>query len=138
MKKQVKSIPSARNVYICGFIGAILIILAEILPWHSGYIGFELIWLQSFTYSFPLFGGIFVLVGAIIGLLAPKRQIAPVLFQFSGLSLVLLFLLDYLQINWEFLDNAQTGFYSLIVGIAIVFLEIIAALMVKLPPSSDN
>ncbi len=134
----MESIPSARNVYICGIIGASLIVIADILPWHSGYSGFDLIWLQSFTYWFPLFGGILVLVGAILGLLFPKRPIAPVLFQFSGLSLVMIFLLDYLQMNWEFLDNAQVGFYSLIIGVSIVFLEIIGALMVKIPAGSEN
>ncbi len=134
----MESIPSARNVYICGIIGAFLIIIAEILPWHSGYSGFDLIWLQSFTYWFPLFGGFIVLIGTILGLLRPKRQTGPVLFQFSGLSLVLIFLVDYLQNNWQFLSNVQAGFYSLIVGISIVFLEIIGALMVKSPAGSEK
>ncbi len=134
----MESIPSARNVDICGIVGAFSIIIAEILPWHSGYTGFDLIWLQSFTYWFPLFGGIFVLVGAILGLLMPKRQIAPVLFQFSGLSLVLIFLVDYLQMNWQFLSNVQAGLYSLIIGISIVFLEIIAGLIAKSSAGLEN
>ncbi len=114
------------------------IIAAEILPWHSGFTGFELIWLQSFTYWFPLFGGVFVLVGVLMGFLKPKRQITTVLFQFAGLSLVLIFLVDYLQNNWQFLSNAQAGFYCLIIGISIVFLEIIGALLVKQDSSPQN
>ncbi len=106
-------------------------IASDILPWHSGFSGFELGWLSGFEYWFPLFGGIVILVGTIIGYYMPKQQIPTVLTQFFGLSLVLIFLVDYLGNNWQFLSNAQAGFYSLVIGISIIFLDIISALLAK-------
>ncbi|OLS15039.1 MAG: hypothetical protein RBG13Loki_1357 [Promethearchaeota archaeon CR_4] len=70
-------------------------------------------------------------MGAIIGLLYPKRQSAAVLLQFFGLSLELVFLVDYIVGNLQFVYNVQTGFYCLLIGISIIFLNIIRALLAK-------
>jgi len=108
-----------------------LIIVADLLPWHSNHSGFDLGLLIGFIYWFPLIGGLIILVGVILGFVIPRQQIATVLLQFFGLSLELMFLVDYLGINLQFLNNVQAGFYSLIIGICVVFLDIIGTLLSK-------
>lgn len=124
-----------QKVYILGILGGTLLILSEIFPLHSEYSAFDLIWLQDIIYWFPLCGGILILGGALFGLIFIERQIPTVLLQFSGLTITLLFLIEYLHLNWKFLNNAQMGLYLLIIGISITFLEIIWALLVKVDSS---
>jgi hypothetical protein len=115
----------SEKVLLWGVLGSALIILSEFLDWSLGFSAYITAVYYDDSYFFPLIGGILALIGVMIGFFAPKKRIAGILIQFFGLSILLIFLFDYMANNWIFLPNAQLGVYLYVTGIFLTFIEVI-------------
>ncbi|HMF32392.1 MAG TPA: hypothetical protein VKK79_13305 [Candidatus Lokiarchaeia archaeon] len=84
--------------------------------------------LYDLSYLFPLLGGTVTLVGVLIEFFSPKNRTAGILIQFFGLSVVMIFLFEYLASSWMGLANAQLGLYLFLTGTFLAFIEVIWSL----------
>lgn len=124
------------NAYIIGFIGSIIIILSEFFSWFSNYNLLEIYIFtssvelaDSFLYLFPIMSGIICLIASSLVIYRVELKVKSVILYLVGLGFLVIFFIDYISQEFEFLLNAGLGFYLGVVGFLLVMINIINILL---------
>jgi hypothetical protein len=127
-----------KNIYfvlILGLSGPILLILSEFFTWFSDYNLIELYVLytdlqieSSFLYLFPLISGIICLIANVLVIYRWEFRIKSIILSFVGLGFQLLFFIDYISQEIEFINNAGIGLYLGVFGFLLIIINIINVL----------
>ncbi len=124
------------NTYIIGFIGSLIIILSEFFSWFSNYNLLEIYIFtssvelaDSFLYLFPIMSGIICLIASSLVIYKIELKVKSVIVSFVGLGFLVIFFVDYISQEFEFLLNAGIGFYLGVVGFLLVLINIINSLL---------
>ncbi|MFX1346049.1 MAG: hypothetical protein ACFFBC_02710 [Promethearchaeota archaeon] len=127
-----------KNIYfvlILGLSGPILLILSEFFNWLSDYNLIELYVLytdlqieNSFLYLFPLISGIICLIANLLVIFSLEFRIKSIILSFVGLGFQLLFFIDYISQEIEFIKNAGLGLYLGVFGFVLIIINIINVL----------
>ena len=131
-----------RNLFdfrLIGFIGSILLIISEFLPWFSNNFSLLEIYLlytfvkfeRAFLYLYPLVSGIICLIGSILILYKIEYKFNSVIISFIGLGFLTLFLFDVIPGELAYLSDVYIGFYVCITGFVLIILGIIMSLILK-------
>ncbi len=117
---------------LLGLIGPILLILSEFFPWFSSYNLVELFIIttfaeieNSFLFLFPLISGIVCLIANMLVLYNVEFRIKTVILSLVGLGFQLIFFIDYISHELEFLTNPGVGIYLGIFGFLLIIINII-------------
>ncbi|MFW9939767.1 MAG: hypothetical protein ACFFFT_01910 [Candidatus Thorarchaeota archaeon] len=127
-----------KNIYfvlILGLSGPILLILSEFFNWLSDYNLIELYVLytdlqieNSFLFLFPLISGIICLIANVLVIFSLEFRIKSIILSFVGLGFQLLFFIDYISQEIEFINNAGLGLYLGVFGFLLIIINIINVL----------
>ncbi|MFX1394700.1 MAG: hypothetical protein ACFFAH_14160 [Promethearchaeota archaeon] len=132
----MKQIKTSINNRLIGFVGSILLIISEFLPWFSGFSCFDIYILytfvaveESFLYLFPLISGIICLIGSILIIFDRLYKINSVLISLLGLGFLILFLFEIIPDELFYLPRVGIGFYFCIAGFLITMIGVIVILL---------
>jgi hypothetical protein len=124
------------NSMILGLIGSILLIISEFFSWFSDYNLIEIYIItatvelsDSFLFLFPLLSGIVCLIASFLVLYRIELNIKSVILSFVGLGFMLVFFIDYISQELEYISNSGIGFYLGITGFLLVLFNIINILI---------
>ncbi|MFX0082024.1 MAG: hypothetical protein ACFE94_09750 [Candidatus Hodarchaeota archaeon] len=122
-------------VLLLGLSGPILLILSEFFSWFSDYNLIELYALytdlqieNSFLYLFPLISGIVCLIANVLFIYKVEFRIKSIILSFVGLGFQLLFFIDHISQEIEFISNAGLGLYLGVFGFLLIIINIINVL----------
>jgi len=122
-------------VLILGLSGPILLILSEFFSWFSDYNLIELYVLytdlqieNSFLFLFPLISGIVCLIANVLVIYKVEFRIKSIILSFVGLGFQLLFFIDHISQEIEFISDAGFGFYLGIFGFLLIIINVINVL----------
>ena len=120
------------NFQLLGLIGPILLILSEFFSWFSDYNLFELYLIfttteleNSFLFLFPLISGIICLLAVIIVIYKDEFRVRSAILSFVGLGFQLIFFIDYISQEIEFVYNAGIGLYLGAFGFLLIIVNVI-------------
>ena len=120
------------SLLLLGLIGPILLIISEFFPWFSGYNLIELFIIttlveieNSFLFLFPLISGIVCLIANMLVIFNVEYRIKTVILSLVGLGFQLIFFIDYIIQELEFLSNAGIGVYLGSFGFFLIIINII-------------
>jgi hypothetical protein len=120
------------SLLLLGLIGPILLIISEFFPWFSGYNLIELFILttlveleNSFLFLFPLISGLVCLIANMLVLINMEYRIKTVILSLVGLGFQLIFFIDYIIQELEFLSNAGVGVYLGSFGFFLIIINIV-------------
>ena len=123
------------SLLLLGLIGPILLIISEFFPWFSGYNLIELFILttlveleNSFLFLFPLISGLVCLIANMLVLINMEYRIKTVILSLVGLGFQLIFFIDYIIQELEFLSNAGVGVYLGSFGFFLIIINIVIIL----------
>ena len=126
------------DIKALGFIGSILIIISEFLPWFSNhnlleiYIFTTIVELErSFLYLYPLISGIICLISSLLIMYDDEYRINSVIVSFIGLGFLTLFIFEILPEEGPYLMSIGIGLYFCVVGFIIIIIDIILILLSK-------
>lgn len=123
---------------LLGLIGSILLIISQFLSWFSGlslleiYIfttGVELG--NSFLYLFPLVSGSICLIGTMLIYIKIEYRINSIIINFVGFAFFLVFILELIPQEIEYIPNAGVGFYISIIGSILIFFHNLNVLLTR-------
>jgi hypothetical protein len=124
------------NTLIIGLIGSILLILSEFVSWFSNYNLLEIYVIttsvelaDSFLYLFPLLSGIICLIASLLVIYRIEFRVKSVILSFVGLGFLLIFFIDYITQEIDYILNAGIGFYLGVAGFLLVLINIINVLI---------
>ncbi|MFW9900573.1 MAG: hypothetical protein ACFFDY_04725 [Candidatus Thorarchaeota archaeon] len=124
------------NSLTIGLIGSILLIISEFFSWFSNYNLFEIYLIttsveiaDSFLFLFPLLSGIICLFASLLPIYRIELNIKSVILSIVGLGFMLLFFIDYISQEIEYLSNSGIGFYLGVIGFLLVLFNIINILI---------
>ena len=124
------------NSLTIGLIGSILLITSEFFSWFSNYNLFEIYLIttsveiaDSFLFLFPLLSGIICLFASLLPIYRIELNIKSVILSIVGLGFMLLFFIDYISQEIEYLSNSGIGFYLGVIGFLLVLFNIINILI---------
>jgi len=122
-------------VLLLGLSGPILLILSEFFSWFSDYNLIELYVLYtdlqieySFLFLFPLISGIVCLIANVLVIYKVEFRIKSIILSFVGLGFQLLFFIDHISQEIEFISNAGLGFYLGVFGFLLIIINVINVL----------
>ena len=122
-------------VLILGLSGPILLILSEFFSWFSDYNLIELYVLYtdlqieySFLFLFPLIRGIICLIANVLVIYKAEFRIKSIILSFVGLGFQLLFFIDHISQEIEFIYDAGVGLYLGLFGFILIVINIINVL----------
>jgi len=122
-------------VLILGLSGPILLILSEFFSWFSDYNLIELYVLYtdlqieySFLFLFPLISGIICLIANVLVIYKAEFRIKSIILSFVGLGFQLLFFIDHISQEIEFIYDAGLGLYLGVFGFILIIINIINVL----------
>ena len=120
------------SLLFLGLIGPILLIISEFFPWFSGYNLIELFIIttlveieNSFLFLFPLISGIVCLIANMLVIFNMEYRIKTVILSLVGLGFQLIFFIDYIIQELEFLSNAGVGVYLGSFGFFLIIINIV-------------
>ncbi len=120
------------SLLLLGLIGPILLIISEFFPWFSGYNLIELFIIttlveieNSFLFLFPLISGIVCLIANMLVIFNLEYRIKTVILSLVGLGFQLIFFIDYIIQELEFLSNAGVGVYLGSFGFFLIIINIV-------------
>jgi len=120
------------SLLFLGLIGPILLIISEFFPWFSGYNLIELFIIttlveieNSFLFLFPLISGIVCLIANMLVIFNLEYRIKTVILSLVGLGFQLIFFIDYIIQELEFLSNAGVGVYLGSFGFFLIIINIV-------------
>ena len=120
------------SLLLLGLIGPILLIISEFFPWFSGYNLIELFIIttlveieNSFLFLFPLISGIVCLIANMLVIFNMEYRIKTVILSLVGLGFQLIFFIDYIIQELEFLSNAGVGVYLGSFGFFLIIINIV-------------
>ncbi|MFX0177352.1 MAG: hypothetical protein ACFE85_14125 [Candidatus Hodarchaeota archaeon] len=123
---------------ILGLTGSIFMIISEFLSWSSElsllsiYIFSASVAIgDSFLYLFPLICGIICLFGSCLLIYKIEYRINSVIIYFIGLGFFLVFVLNIIIKDLIYIPTIQFGFYFLVIGVILVFFEVLNILLIK-------
>lgn len=127
-----------KKIYLAlllGLSGPILLILSEFFFWFSDYNLIELYDLytdlqieNSFLFLFPLISGIICLIANVLVIYNVEFRIKSIILSFVGLGFQLLFFIDHISQEIEFIFDAGLGFYLGVFGFLLIIINIINVL----------
>jgi len=124
------------NSLTIGLIGSILLIISEFFSWFSNYNLFEIYLIttsveiaDSFLFLFPLLSGIICLFASLLPIYRIELNIKSVILSIVGLGFMLLFFIEYISQEIEYLSNSGIGFYLGVIGFLLVLFNIINILI---------
>ncbi|MCK4780156.1 MAG: hypothetical protein KAT57_08210 [Candidatus Lokiarchaeota archaeon] len=124
------------NTYIIGVIGSIILILSEFFSWFSDYNLIEIYVItssvnieDSFLFLFPLLSGIICLIASILVIYKIELKVKSVIIFFVGLGFLIIFFIDYITQDIEYISNAGIGFYLGIIGFLLILINVINVLL---------
>jgi hypothetical protein len=120
------------GLLLLGLIGPILLIISEFFPWFSDYNLIELFIIttlveieNSFLFLFPLISGLVCLIANMLVLFNIEYRIKTVILSLVGLGFQLIFFIDYIIQELEFLSNAGVGVYLGSFGFFLIIINIV-------------
>ncbi|MFX1411104.1 MAG: hypothetical protein ACFFA6_12185 [Promethearchaeota archaeon] len=123
---------------IFGFTGSILLILSEFFSWSSDYtlldrfeIATSVAIEDSFLYLFPFLSGIICLAASIIVIYDFKLRIKSVIITSIGIGFLLIFFIEFISKEVDYILNIGVGFYLFLVGFLLIIINIINILLTK-------
>ncbi len=133
------------NSLILGLIGSILLIISEFFSWFSNYNLLEIYIItttvelaDSFLLLFPLLSGIICLIASSLVIYRMELNIKSVILSFVGLGFMLIFFIDYISQESEYLSNSGIGLYLGVTGFLLVLFNIINILYSKQRQTKGN
>lgn len=127
-----------KKIYLAlllGLSGPILLILSEFFFWFSDYNLIELYDLytdlqieNSFLFLFPLISGIICLIANVLVIYNVEFRIKSIILSFVGLGFQLLFFIDHISQEIEFIFDAGLGFYLGVFGFLLIIINVINVL----------
>lgn len=124
------------NILTIGIIGSILLIISEFFSWFSNYNLFKIYLIttsveiaDSFLFLFPLLSGSICLFASFLPIYRIELKIKSVILSFIGLGFMLIFFIDYISQEIEYLSNSGIGFYLGVIGFLLVLFNIINILI---------
>ncbi len=112
---------------VCGGLAGFLLLLSEFLPWFSNHSAIQLSYWRNFIpeyfiYLSPLLAGLIFLISVVLLIWKnPSNIIIPLLLIFSSITLMLVFIIDFLQLDHVYLNSVQIGFYICLGGVFLQF-----------------
>lgn len=123
---------------IFGFTGSILLILSEFFYWSSNYtlldrfeIATSVAIEDSFLYLFPFLSGIICLAACIIVVYDFKLRIKSVILSSVGIGFLLIFFIDFLSQESDYILSLGVGFYLFLTGFLLIVINVINILLTK-------
>lgn len=124
------------NIYILGVIGSVILIISEFFSWFTDYSLIERYVIyssvaieDSFLYLFPLMSGIICLIASSLVIYKIELKIKCVIIFFVGLGFMLIFFIDYITQEINFISNPGIGFYLGVIGFLLILFNIINILI---------
>jgi hypothetical protein len=125
-----------RFLDLLGFIGALLILISEFLPWFSGrlllhifFITVEVSLEDSFLYLFPLISGSITLLGSILLLYNKNLKLNSALIKIVSIGFLMIFFFDIFTNQLSYIPSSGIGFYLCLGGFILSIFDIINLLM---------
>ena len=122
-------------VLVLGLSGPILLILSEFFSWFSDYNLIELYVLytdlqieNSFLFLFPLISGIICLIANVLVIYKAEFRIKSIILSFVGLGFQLLFFIDHITQEIDFIYDAGLGLYLGVFGFLLIVINVINVL----------
>jgi len=119
-----------------GAVGSILLILSEFFSWFSDYSLIEIYVItssvnieDSFLFLFPLLSGIICLIASILVIYKIELKVKSVIIFFVGLGFLIIFFVDYITQDIEYISSAGIGFYLGVIGFLLILFNIINILI---------
>ncbi|MFX1502292.1 MAG: hypothetical protein ACFFDH_15125 [Promethearchaeota archaeon] len=124
------------NIFLIGIIGSIILILSEFFSWFSDYSLIEIYVIttsvaieDSFLFLFPLLSGIICLIASTLVIYKIELKVKSVIIFFIGLGFLLMFFIEYITQEFEYISNAGIGFYFGLLGFLLIIINIINVLI---------
>ncbi len=124
------------NISLIGLIGSIILILSEFFSWFSEYnlielyvITTEVAFEDSFLFLFPLISGIICLIASSLVIYKIEWKIKSVILSFVGLGFLIIFFIDHISQEIEYLPTAGIGLYLGLTGFLLIIINIINVLI---------
>jgi hypothetical protein len=118
-----------------GLCGPILLILSEFFSWFSNYNLIELYVIftdlqieDSFLFLFPLISGVICLTANGLTIFNIEFRNKSIILSFVGLGFQLLFFIDHISQEIEFISDAGIGLYLGIFGFLLILINLIYVL----------
>jgi hypothetical protein len=119
-------------IIFLGFSGPVLLVLSEFFFWFSDYNLLELYIIltdlkieDSFLYLFPLLSGVICLIANVLIMIKVEFKIKSIILSFLGIGFQLLFFIDHISREIEYISNAGLGLYLGIVGFLLILINVI-------------
>lgn len=123
-------------ILLLGLSGPILLILSEFFSWFSDYNLIELYVIftdlqieNSFLYLFPLISGVICLIANVLVIYNLAYRVKSIILSFVGIGFQLLFFIDHIAQEIEFISDAGIGFYLGIFGFLLILVNLIYVLI---------
>jgi hypothetical protein len=125
-----------RYLDLLGFIGALLILISEFLPWFSGRLLLQIFFItvevsleDSFLYLFPLISGSITLLGSILILYNKNLKLNSALIKIVSIGFLMIFFFDIFTNQLNYIPSSGIGFYLCFGGFILAIFDIINLLM---------
>ncbi|MFX1455990.1 MAG: hypothetical protein ACFFDB_11515 [Promethearchaeota archaeon] len=123
---------------ILGITGPILLIISEFFPWFSENNLAELFVIltsvqieNSFLFLFPLISGSICLIANMLLIISDEHRIKTIIISLVGIGFQLVFFIDYISQEIDFVSNAGVGVYIGSFGFFLIIINIITILSRK-------
>jgi len=127
-----------KNIYLVlllGLSGPILLIFSEFFSWFSDYNLIELYVIitdsqieDSFLFLFPIISGVICLIANGLVIYNSEFKIKSIILSFIGIGFQLLFFIDHIAQEIEFISDAGIGLYLGIFGFLLILINLIYVL----------
>ncbi|MBY8991022.1 MAG: hypothetical protein KGD58_09730 [Candidatus Lokiarchaeota archaeon] len=134
-----------KNIYLVlllGLSGPILLIFSEFFSWFSDYNLIELYVIvtdsqieDSFLFLFPIISGVICLIANGLVIFNSEYRIKSIILSFVGIGFQLLFFIDHITQEIEFISDARIGLYLGIFGFLLILINLIYVLTTLENPS---
>lgn len=123
---------------IFGFTGSLLLIISEFFYWTSNYtlidrfvIASDIAIEDSFLFLFPFLSGIICLAASIVVVYDFNLRIKSVILASIGIGFILIFLIDFLSQEKDYILSLEIGFYLFLTGFLLIIINMINILLTK-------
>ena len=123
------------DLRLIGLVGSCLLIISQFSSWYSGLtlINIYLITTSvaiedSFLYLFPLISGSICFIGTFLVLYKLEYKLNSVIINFIGLGFFLIFIFEFVPMEFPYIGSAEIGFYFAVIGALLILLDILNVL----------
>ena len=123
------------DLRLIGIVGSCLLIISQFSSWYSGLslINMYLIMTSvaiedSFLYLFPLISGCICFIGTFLVLYKLEYKLNSVIINFIGLGFFLIFIFEFVPMEFPYIGSAEIGFYFAVIGALLILLDILNVL----------